>query len=473
MKSPNGTKELTQFLDQFWEKQILPTLTDFIKIPNESPSFDRDWAKHGHMKKAAKLVTDWIKAQQVRGLKLKTLQDGSRTPLILADIPGGDNRTVLIYGHIDKQPPMTGWNEGLGPWKPVRDKQGRLYGRGGADDGYSVFAAIAAARAMQEQGISHSRLLVLIECSEESGSVDLPHYLSRYKKEIGTPDLVIALDSGCGNYDQLWNTTSLRGLLNITLKVEVMREGVHSGIGGGIVPSPYRIMNMLIDRIEDQKTGQFRLPELKVTIPKARREQAREAARVLGQSVAAGFPFIRGAQMLSNRVEDMLLDNAWKPALVITGQEGIPDWGAGGNVLPGSIGLKLSMRLPPGVEPAKVGAAVRKALTAKPPFGAKITVTAGGAPGWNAPPTRPWLEKAINDASSEFYGKPACHIGLGGTIPFMKMIGDQYPKAQFLITGVLGPNSNAHGPNEFLHIPYAKKLTAALVRILERHHQAG
>ena len=465
-----NTEDLRTHIGDFWQQRILPTLTEYIAIPNESTMFDKDWAAHGHMNKAVALVADWMRKNGPPGRRVEVFREGSRTPLIVAEVEGDLPQTVLFYGHLDKQPPMTGWRDGLGPWQPVLDDKGRLYGRGGADDGYSAFAAVAVARALKEAGQPHGRLVMLIECSEESGSPDLPHYLSSCAKQIGTPDLVVALDSGAGNYEQLWSATSLRGILHIGLKVEVLSEGVHSGIAGGIVPSPMRIARLLLDRLENSATGEVLPPEVRVEIPQARIEQAQKAALVLGDAIATDFPFLAGGQPQSDSNVELLLNNSWRPALAITGQQGLPDIGGGGNVLYPSVAYNLSLRIPPGVKPSVAGPAIRKLLEADPPHGAQVSVTAGGVEGWQAPPLAGWLAKAMDEASTEFYGKAACHFGLGGTIPFMQMIGDKFPKAQFLITGVLGPQSNAHGPNEFLHVPYAKQLTCCLVRIVASHY---
>ena len=462
-------KALEQFLGHFWDKEILPTLMKYVAIPCESPAFDKAWAENGHMEAAACLARDWVEAQQIPGCRVELLREGRRTPLLLAEIDGEPGPTVLIYGHLDKQPPMTGWREGLGAWNPVLDAEGRLYGRGGADDGYSVFAAVAAIKALKELRLPHSRMVLLIECSEESGSPDLPAYLKKEARRIGEVDFVVALDSGCGNYDQLWSTTSLRGLLEITLQVDVLAEGVHSGIAGGITPSPLTVARILLDRLEDSATGKVLVPELFCEIPPGRVKQAETAAKVLGGDIVAQFPFLEGVRPISDDHTELLLNNAWRPALAITAQEGLPEWGKGGNVVHPALKLALSFRIPPGVKPTAAGTAVRKVLERDPPYGAKVTVSTGGMEGWDAPPLADWLAAATKSASLEVFGKGACYFGLGGTIPFMQMIGEQFPQAQFLITGVLGPHSNAHGPNEFLHIPYAKRLNASLTSVLAAH----
>jgi acetylornithine deacetylase/succinyl-diaminopimelate desuccinylase-like protein len=466
-----STSELTTSINSFWDGEILPALQEYIRIPNESPLFDPDWRAHGYMERAVTLVADWVRRQRVPGCTVEVLQDGDRTPLLLVEVPGSIPDTVLMYGHLDKQPPMVGWRAGLGPWTPHLDADGRLYGRGGADDGYAVFAALATVKALKEQGQPHGRIVILIECSEESGSCDLPHYIDTYAARLGIPGLVICLDSGCGNYEQVWSTTSLRGLMSLTLRVEVLREGVHSGLAGGIVPSPFMIVRRLLDRLEDADTGAMRLRELYVPIPEERVRQAQQAAQVLGRAIVGDLPLLEGVQALAEDPVELLLNNSWRPALTVTGQEGMPSVTQAGNVLLPQLTYKLSLRLPPTLAADEATAAVKGALEREPPFGARVTVSADAAAGWNAPPLAPWLAEATDASSREFFGKEACYLGLGGSIPFMAMLGERFPQAQFLITGVLGPHANAHGPNEFLHTAYAKKLNACLVRIVEAHYR--
>jgi acetylornithine deacetylase/succinyl-diaminopimelate desuccinylase-like protein len=376
---------------------------------------------------------------------------------------------VLMYGHLDKQPPMVGWRDDLGPWTPYLDADGRLYGRGGADDGYAVFAALATVKTLQDHGQPHGRLVILIECSEESGSCDLPHYIDAYAARLGTPDLVICLDSGCGNYEQLWSTTSLRGLMSLNLRIEVLREGVHSGLAGGIVPNPFMILRTLLDRLEDADTGAIRLRELYVPVPEERLRQTAQAAGVLGRAIVEDFPLLEGVSVLAEDPVELYLNGSWRPALAVTGQDGMPSVTQAGNVLLPQLTCKLSLRLPPTLQADQAAAAVKRLLETEPPFGARVTVTGSGANGWNAPPLAPWLAEATDTSSREFFGKEACYLGLGGSIPFMAMLGERFPRAQFLITGVLGPHANAHGPNEFLHTPYAKKLNCCLVRVVAAH----
>jgi acetylornithine deacetylase/succinyl-diaminopimelate desuccinylase-like protein len=475
-----STDEANAFAERVWEQEILPTLTEYIRIPNKSPLFDRQWAASGHMERAVALVEKWCRNQathvpglSVEVVRLKNADGTPRTPVIFMEAPGDTDETVLLYGHLDKQPEMTGWREGLDPWTPVREGD-KLYGRGGADDGYAAFASLAALRFLAEQAQRRARCVVLIECCEESGSFDLPAYIEHLAPRIGTPSLVVCLDSGCANYDQLWMTTSLRGLVAGDLTVKILREGVHSGDASGIVASSFRILRMVLDRVEDRDTGWITVDELHTEIPAGRVQQARAAARSLGFEVFSKFPFVSGAMPAPTEVHEMILARTWRPTLSVTGVDGIPPLGNAGNVLRPYTTVKLSVRIPPRVDPALASEALKRELEYEPPYGAEVTFTPEkAAQGWDAPPLAPWLGAALDQSSTTFFGQPAMAMGEGGTIPFMGMLGEKFPEAQFLITGVLGPGSNAHGPNEYLHIPTAKKLTSCVAYVLAAHAVRG
>lgn len=461
---------MRRFVDDVWERSIVPTLQEYIRIPNKSPAFDRDWEAHGHMDRALDLIARWCRSQAIPGAELGVERLPGRTPLLWLDVPGADaGDCVLLYGHYDKQPEFTGWREGLGPWTPVLEAD-RLYGRGGADDGYAAFASVTALRALEEQGIAHARCVVIIEGCEESGSEDLPYYLEALADRIGRPSLVICLDSGCGNYDQLWGTTSLRGIVTGDLVVEVLREGVHSGAASGVVPSSFRILRQLLSRIEDERTGQI-LPEaFHSPIPPERRAEAEQLAGILGEEVYRNFPFLPGVQPVTHDITELILNRTWRPALAITGAAGLPPLESAGNVLRPYTAVKVSLRLPPTCNAVAASADLKKILEQDPPYGARVRFEPEhAASGWNAPTTEPWLADAIADASRAFFGRDPAFMGEGGTIPFMAMLGERFPHAQFLVTGVLGPGSNAHGPNEFLHIPTAKKLTCAVAAVIAAH----
>ena len=463
--------KVLEFSDHIWDESIVPTLCDYVRIPNKSPNFDPHWERHGYMDQAAELLAAWCRAQPVKGMSVEIVRLEGRTPVLFVEVAGHNDDTVLLYGHLDKQPEFDGWSNGLSPWEPVI-RDGKLYGRGGADDGYAVFGSLAAIRALQEQGLPHARCVVLIEGCEESGSFDLPYYIDHLEARIGTPSLVVCLDAECGNYDQLWCTTSLRGNLVGTLKAEVLTEGVHSGGASGIVPSSFRVLRVLLDRLEDSATGDCRLPELLGEAPADRVAQAAEVATVLGDGVHSRFPWAGETRPVASEPVELVLNNTWRPTLSVTGADGLPATGSAGNTLRPYTALKLSFRLPPTLDPALAAKVVKQTLESDPPLGARVAFHVDSAMGgWNAPAVAPWLAASMQEASQAFFGKPALYMGTGGSIPFMGMLGEKFPGVQFLVTGVLGPNANAHGPNEFLHIAKGKRITACVARVLADHYE--
>ncbi|HEY9545159.1 MAG TPA: M20 family metallopeptidase, partial [Solimonas sp.] len=459
------TAKLQAYVSAMWDDDIIAQLTDYIRIPNKSPMFDPQWAEHGYMDAAVALMEKWARSKlpSLNGATLEVVRLPGRTPLIYIDVPaangGSDDDCVLLYGHLDKQPEMTGWADGYGPWTPhlVGDK---LYGRGGADDGYAIFGSLAALLALRDQGLPQARCVVMIEACEESGSDDLPFYVDHLASRIGSPSLVICLDSGCGNYEQLWLTTSLRGLTGGNLRVQVLEEGVHSGDASGAVPSSFRLLRELLSRLENEDNGEIKPSDFYVEIPKQRVQQARLVAETLGHDLYEKFPFVEGMTPVTDDLTELVLNRTWRPQLAITGADGLPPLASAGNVLRPFTAVKLSLRIPPTLDGVKAGEALKKLLESDPPYGAKVTLELEKAgSGWNAPPLSKWLEDAVAQASKTYFGKPAAYMGEGGSIPFMGMLGEKFPQAQFLITGVLGPHSNAHGPNEFLHIPMGKRVT--------------
>ena len=452
---------------RIWDQEILPALYEYIRIPNKSPAYEPRWQQN--MDRAVALIEGWCRKQPIAGLQLEVVRLPGRTPVILMEIPGEGSETVLLYGHLDKQPEMTGWRQGLSPWQPIREGD-KLYGRGGADDGYSSFASMAAIRLVQEQKLSHARCVVLIEACEESGSTDLPAYIEHLATRIGKPSLVVCLDSGCGNYEQLWMTTSLRGLVSGNLRVDILAEGVHSGDASGIVPESFRILRQLLSRIDDEQTGRVKIDGLQVQVPAERLKQARLTAEVLGDEVWNKFPFVPGARPVVTDKIEMILNRSWRPALSITGIDGLPPLESAGNVLRPYSACKISLRIPPRVDPGAAARVVKETLEKDPPYGARVAFEGEKAStGWDAPPLAQWLSSSVDRASRSYFGKPPMAIGEGGTIPFMGMLGEKFPDAQFLITGVLGPGSNAHGPNEFLHIPTGIRLTACVASVIADH----
>jgi len=479
---PDEASALGRYAERLWDDEIVPALTDYIAIPAKSPMFDADWQRNGYIERVVRDAAAWVESKKLPGLKLEVIRLEGRTPVIFFELPAtkpNSSDTVLLYGHLDKQPEFSGWRSDLGPWTP-KYENGLLYGRGGADDGYAIYASLTALMALDAQGIARPRCVGLIETCEESGSYDLPAYIEALQARLGNVSLVVCLDSGAGNYDQLWLTTSLRGNVTGTLKVEILTEGIHSGDASGLVPSSFRILRQVLDRLEDSKTGRLLPESFHCQVPAERVEQARATAVILGDEVWKRYPWVCGADgapalpTTTDPVEG-LLNRTWRPTLSVTGVDGMPELKNAGNVLRPFTAFKLSLRLPPLVDGNEAALKLKALLEDNAPYNAKVTFHpdgrfgAYGASGWNAPALAPWLGEALNAASQAHFGAPVAFIGQGGTIPLMSLLQQGFPAAQMMVCGVLGPKSNAHGPNEFLHVPYGKRLTAAVAQVIAAH----
>ncbi|HEY3941363.1 MAG TPA: M20/M25/M40 family metallo-hydrolase [Acidimicrobiales bacterium] len=470
---PGGLDGLLAWVASTWEREVLPALGDYTRVRCLSPAFDPGWRESGELHRAARLLESWSGTRPVAGLRPQVLEIGGRTPVLLVEAPGSRPGSVLVYGHLDKQPPQGQWRSGLGPYEPVREDE-RLYGRGTADDGYALFAALVALEALDSRGLPRPDVRVLVEASEESGSPDLDAYLDQLAPRLGQPDLVVCLDSGCLTYDRLWRTTSLRGNLVATLRVDVLDEGVHSGLAGGVVPSSFRLLRRLLSRIEDERTGAILLPELQVAVPEVHRASLSAIAEEFGHDAAGGLPTVPGLRLAGSSAADRLVARAWAPALAVTGMDGIPAVRDGGNVLRPFTAARISLRLAPTCDAAAAAEALRRTLEADPPDGARVAVSVDTpASGWLAPDPEPWLDAALSAASEAAFGRPPSAYGEGGTIPFLATLGARFPGTQLVATGVLGPHSNAHGPNEFLHLPMAHGVTTALAHLIEAAGRAS
>ncbi|HET6500533.1 MAG TPA: M20/M25/M40 family metallo-hydrolase [Amycolatopsis sp.] len=460
-------------VSRLWADEVLPSLSDLIRIPALSPAFDAEWAATGHLAAAVEHVRTWIAARDLPGATLEVVRLGDRSPVLLVDVPatpGAEDRgTVLLYGHLDKQPPVGGWSAGLGPWTPVV-RDGKLFGRGAADDGYAGYAATTALEAVNAAGGAHARSVILLETGEESGSPDLPAYLEHLQDRLGQVSFVVCLDSGGNDYERLWLTTSLRGLVQVHVTVRVLDSAQHSGLASGIVPSSFRILRRLLERVEDSETGEIRLAEPNVEIPANRREEAMESARATPGAAKSAFPLAAGTRPVSEDELELLLNNSWRPTLSVIGAAGFPEPVNAGNVLRDTTTLALSVRLPPTADSAAVLKEIESVLTTDVPYSAQVTLSGvEHADGWNAPEQAPWLAAALDRIGEQVFGAPARSLGLGGSIPFMGQLARKYPEAQFLVTGALGPDSNAHVPDEWLHLGHARRVTEAVAHALDAH----
>jgi acetylornithine deacetylase/succinyl-diaminopimelate desuccinylase-like protein len=474
MSTPFDPDRMHELTLARWRPDVLPLLDRFARIPDLSPAFQSDWESLGHLEEAATLLAEWAAARPLPGAVVEVVRLPGLTPTVVVDVPASHpdiEGTVLLYGHYDKQPPLDGWSPGRGPFTPTIDGD-RLFARGVADDGYALPSALLALEVLAACGGHHARCVVLIEGSEESGSPHLPDVLAHLVDRIGTPDLVVALDSGAPTHDRFWITTSLRGAVVGTLTVTVLDHGVHSGSAGGVVPSSFRLIRQLLDRLENPVTGDLLLDELRSDPPPRAAADARALteARSDGGIDGASFPVVTGLVLEGADPAERAVRNAWHGSVAVVGASGLPPVESAGAVLRPSTSLKLVVRLPPTADGDRAAAAIGRALTEDPPSGARVTWSTGQvAGGWAAAPFPPWLDAALDDASTTCFGAPSGRFGEGGSIPFMGWLADRFPEAHILAAGVLDPESNAHGPDESLHLPTAERVTAALGVVVDAH----
>ena len=466
---------LREAVEKSWAEDVLESLSGLVAIPAVSPAYDADWERHGHLRAATEHVRAWAESVALPGVQAEIVSLAGRAPLLVVEVPATANAsaegTVLMYGHLDKQPPLGDWGPGLDPWTPVR-RDGRLYGRGAVDDGYSGYAALTALAGLREAGGEHARTVVFLETGEESGSPDLPAYLDHLADRLGRVSLVVCLDAGGRDYERLWLTASLRGVIQATVTVRIMETSVHSGLGGGLVPSSFRIMRELLDRIEDSTTGEVRVPEMNGPVPAERRAAAAELV-ALEPGAAGWLPLVPGMRPASDDDVELVLNNTWRPTLEVVGAAGLPDPAVAGAVLRASTSLRLSFRTPPSVDAPATADALVRILTTDVPFGAQVEVTdLMTMNGWRSPELAPWLSAALDRVGEQVFGRPWGSIGIGGGIPFMELLGRRFPQAQFVVTGALGRDSNMHVPDEWLNIAFAQQVTEAVAHVLDAHAQA-
>lgn len=454
-----------------FERDALETLLDYTTIPCLSPMFDQRWEESGHIEAAVQLLVSWARQRRLASFEVEVHRLEGKTPVIVVTVAatGPTTGTCVLYGHLDKQPPLGEWSEGLNPFIPVR-RGDRVYGRGIADDGYSMFSALLAIEAMEARDIPHGRCVVLIEASEESGSSDLEAHLDAIAEHLGAVELMICLDSGALTYDRLWVTSSLRGLVNLEVTVQVLERGQHSGSASGVVPSSFRVLRQLLDRVEDSSNGHVLIDELWGEVPDEHVTAASSIADELGDIIASDLPMLAGVDMMGNSGADRILRRNWHPALSIIGIAGIPEPVDAGNVLRTHTSALLSMRLPPTVSSTIAAGRLHDVLTTDVPSSAQVRTTVHSlADGWVAPPLAPWLSKALEDASMENFGHAPGLTGEGGSIPFLASLGRRYPNVQIVATGVLGPDSNAHGIDEMLDLVTAVHVTNSVITLLAAH----
>jgi len=455
-------------LSSLWHGHTLQALEHFVSIPSRSPLFDPSWESHKYLLQALQFACEFGQSLFPEA-RFEVLESPGKTPLLFFELEASgksdDKDAVLFYGHLDKQPEASGWGAGRAPFKASHEGN-ILYGRGAADDGYSVFAALSVIHAMRTGSLPHPKIFGLFETCEESGSYDFSFWVNRLQSRIGSIGLAVILDSGCIDYDRLCITTNFRGLVCATLKVSVLAHGVHSGTASGLVPDSFMIARQLLDRLEDSTSGKLHPKAFYTEIPPVRRKQVEAKASLL-KTLDGVFPWLEQPALRFHNLTDGLIAQTWLPQLAITGANGLPEIANAGNVLRAGTALRLSLRTPPCVDATLALDTLRETLLAQPPFGARVELTDEAAyDGWNAQPEQPWFAEAVETASQEIFGQSAVYSGEGGSLSIFDVLQGAWPNAQFFLTGVLGPQANAHGPDEALRLDYAEKLCRAVARVI-------
>jgi acetylornithine deacetylase/succinyl-diaminopimelate desuccinylase-like protein len=462
--------DLFDSIDRRFRSRGIELLESFVSIRSLSPAFDPLWREHGEISRALDLFGTWASTLEIPGLRWRRSDISGRTPALVVEIPPSSQREssggVLIYGHLDKQPASAPWHEDTDPFVATRSGD-LLYGRGVVDDGYSLPCALLALESLAQAGLEYPRTTVIIEASEESGSPDLDAHIDALMSLLGDVELVICLDSGGLDDRRLWVTTSLRGNLVLTVDVEVLQHGVHSGSAGGVVPSSFRIMRQILDRLEDSTTGEVIPDFLRPSIPSSVLEHALELANDLDDPLARAFPIVDGLVLDGSSGEERIVRQTWGPSVAYTGVDGMPPLKDGGNVLRPHTTVKISLRLPPTIEAASAQESLVDLLSSDPPSGSRVTVRAETpANGWVAPPFSRLVAGALEEGSRAGFHELPGFCGEGGSIPFLSTLVDRFPHAQVVATGALIPGSNAHGPDESLQISTAVGVCTAVAHLL-------
>lgn len=462
---------LKNTIEQFWLEEAQPTLMDFIRLPSKSTAFDPQWKEHGYLLQACRLAANWIQ-KIIPDATCEIIEDEGKTPCLFVEIGSNDlerqEKTIAFYGHLDKQPENEGWKDGLGPWTPYFDGE-YLFGRGACDDGYSVFAMITAVETLRRSKMKHPRIVAIFETQEESGSSDLEGYLHQLKAKIGSPECFIVLDNQCGDYNRLWLNTSLRGNISGTLSVSTMSYGVHSGSFSGIVPDPFTVAMTLLGRIQHPETGEILLDTLQAQIPALRLKQIQEVSLRMGDQIWKTAPLLENVQPKYGNNDAILIQSTWKPSLTIIGIDGIPSIQNAGNVIQGSVSLRLSFRIPPGIDIDNALQSINDCFTQNIPYGCSVTWNSlEYLPGWCAPSHSVKYEKLFHDAGEQVFEEKTLACGQGASIGFIPKFEKLFPKTEIILIGVLGPQSNAHSPNEALNVLYTQKLIETIAIVLSK-----
>lgn len=459
---------MKQLIADAWKGDTLEGLCRHVEIPAVSGSFDKNWEARGELLNALNEAVRWAKTQLPHAyFEVSSLPNCP--PVLYMDIPafgGHTGKSVLCYGHLDKQPETVGWDADLGPWKPVV-KEGKLWGRGCVDDGYNFYSIVTAVKALEETKTAHPRITGLYETDEESGSRDMAKYIAQYKDRIGKPGMVCILDLFAVDDQRVWLTQSLRGIVALTVKVSVLKKASHSGTASGIVPSSFRIMRILLDRLENAETGEVLIPSMYSEIPEEYIQGAHKLAETFDPRQA--FSYEGDTVSMKDSAFDAVIAGNWKPTLSVLGADGLPPPDKASGLVRTHTTLKLSFRIPPGVNAEQALADVKARLTTDIPYHASVTITdEHSAPGFAAPLMPDWLKASANELSQAIFGHDVGYTFTGGSIGVITDFAKAFPDAFFINTGALLPDSSAHAPNENLQLDYAEKLTLWVAELFAR-----
>ena len=461
-------KSFRKYIEKMFTYNTLPNLMNFIRIPNLSPAFDNNWNTNGYLLKAANLIISFAKSLEIKNAEINLIQDQGYTPLIYIDIQSSrknDTRTVLFYSHFDKQPHGTGWDENKGPTKPVIENN-RLFGRGSVDDGYASFSILTAIKACQDHNCPLPRIFCIFEGAEESTDEHLTYYFDKLMPIIGNNIIAfIPLDSGGSDYDRLWITNSLRGVLNLYLKIQTLDNNCNFGPeASGRIAENLFLLRKSLEGIFDTNTGEVKIDELHAKeIPKNIEEEMNKEIEIVGDKFFNGIPLYEGVQPLKTDVKEAMINLRWKPTCVISGIDNCPQIEENGFGVYKSINVRISMRIPPGINVANGIEAIKKAINNNIYFGAKISLERFGyADGWYLNKISDRTKNILKKASLEFFGNESIFKGVGGTIPFITYFQSKYPDTDIICTGICGDDSFEHGPNENLNLDACKKMILVL-----------
>jgi acetylornithine deacetylase/succinyl-diaminopimelate desuccinylase-like protein len=416
-------------------REVLPSVRADLERLVRIPSVSADPSAARHLRASADAVAVLLRDAGLPQVDVVGVEGGQ--PAVIGHRPGPPGApTVLLYAHHDVQPPGDRADWDSDPFVPA-ERDGRLYGRGAADDKAGIGVHLAALRAHGDQlpvGVT-----VFVEGEEEIGSPTLAAFLDAHGQRLRA-DVVVFADSVNWATDVPALTATLRGGGAVTVEVRTLDHGVHGGLYGGAVPDALTVLCRLLATLHDERGD--------VAVPGLIRGDAFQADLTEAQ-VRAEAGVLKGVQLIGT---GSLTQRLWAaPAIAVTGIDA-PSVQAASNTLLPTARAKLSMRVAPGDDPVRACKALAAYLHAHAPWGAHVSVRPVGLAAPYVAPAGGRGYEAAHSALSQAWGRPAVDIGVGGSLPFVTAYAGIFPDAEILITGVEDPDTRAHGSNESLHL---------------------